>query len=218
MDKEESGSDEEEPEEENSIIIDTTEKNLIALRRTIYLAVQSSLDYNECAHKIMKMQLKPGQEIELCRMVLDICAQQRTYESFFGLLAQRFCQLNTIYAVLFENLFKETYESVHRFDTNKLRNVAKMFAHLLFSDAINWKVFSPVRLTERDTTSFSRICLKILFKELAEPMGLPKLDARFKDPVLKTLFRGLFPRDDPRNVRFSINFFDAIGLLNLGMN
>lgn len=69
-------------------IVDETETNLIALRRTIYLTIQSSLDHNECAHKMMKMQMKPGQEPELCHMILDCCAQQRTYEKFFGLLAQ----------------------------------------------------------------------------------------------------------------------------------
>ena len=73
---------------EEGDIVDETETNLIALRRIIYLTVQSSLDHNECAHKMMKMQLKPGQETELCYMVLDCCTQQRTYEKFFGLLAQ----------------------------------------------------------------------------------------------------------------------------------
>lgn len=61
---------------------------MIALRKTIYLTIHSSLDYEECAHKLMKMQLKPGQEMEMCHMFLDCCGEQRTYEKFFGLLAQ----------------------------------------------------------------------------------------------------------------------------------
>ena len=77
--------------EDEGAIVDETETNLTALRRTIYLTVQSSLDHNECAHKMMKMQMKPGQETELCHMILDCCAQQRTYEKFFGLLAQVNC-------------------------------------------------------------------------------------------------------------------------------
>lgn len=50
--------------------MDNTETNLIALRRTIYLTIQSSLHFEECAHKLLKMELKPGQEIELCHMFL----------------------------------------------------------------------------------------------------------------------------------------------------
>ena len=40
-------------------IIDHTETNLVVLRRTIYLTIQSSLDFEECVHKLIKMELKP---------------------------------------------------------------------------------------------------------------------------------------------------------------
>lgn len=44
-------------------------------------------------------------------MILDCCAQQRTYEKFFGLLAGRFCALNQKYVTPFESIFKDTYET-----------------------------------------------------------------------------------------------------------
>lgn len=160
----------------------------------------------------MKMQLKPGQEIELCHMFLDCCAEQRTYEKFYGLLAQRFCNINKIYIPPFEEIFKDTYQTTHRLDTNRLRNVSKFFAHLLFTDAISWDVLECIQLNEDDTTSSSRIFIKILFQELAEYMGLGKLNAKLKDDVLVESIAGLFPKDNPRNTRFSINFFTSIGL------
>lgn len=62
---EDDGSGEEEDEEEDSddeeaapgvgLIIDNTETNLTELRKTIYLTIQSSLDFEECAHKVMKL-------------------------------------------------------------------------------------------------------------------------------------------------------------------
>jgi pre-mRNA-splicing factor CWC22 len=106
--------DEEESEEKKTEIVDNTETNLVALRRLIYLTIQSSLDFEECAHKLKKLNLKPGQEVELCHMILDCCAQQRTYEKFFGLLAQRFCELNKMYVEPFQNMFGECYETCHR--------------------------------------------------------------------------------------------------------
>lgn len=141
-------------------IIDQTETNLVALRRTIYLTIQSSVGAEECAHKLLKMNLRPGQEVclcslsiadwtycsfffiqmELCRMILDSCAQQRTYERFFGLLGQRFCLLKKEYVECFEKVFEDQYEIVHRLENVKLRNVAKFFAHLLVTDAISWGV------------------------------------------------------------------------------
>ncbi|BFZ15460.1 hypothetical protein BsWGS_18499 [Bradybaena similaris] len=204
--------DEEKANAEKQTIIDKTETNLVALRRTIYLTVQSSLDHNECAHKMLKMDLKPGQEVELCNMILDCCAQLRTYEKFFGLLGQRFCQIDKKYIEPFQRIFMEQYDTIHRLETNKVRNVAKFFAHLLYTDAISWGVLSVVKLTEEDTSSASRIFLKILFQELSEYMGLLKLNERLKDVTLSPFFSGFMAKDNPKNTRFCINFFTTIGL------
>jgi pre-mRNA-splicing factor CWC22 len=198
--------------EKQQTIIDQTETNLVTLRRTIYLTIQSSIGAEECAHKLLKMNLRPGQEMELCQMILDSCAQQRTYERFFGLLGQRFCLLKKEYVECFEKVFQDQYEIVHRLENVKLRNVAKFFAHLLVTDAISWGVLRCIRLTEEDTTSSSRVYIKNLFLELAEFLGLAKLNNRLTDPTLVEYFEGLFPRDNPKNTRFSINFFTSIGL------
>ncbi|NXK09042.1 CWC22 factor, partial [Herpetotheres cachinnans] len=209
--------DEEEEEEEDEdgqkvTVHDKTEINLVSFRRTIYLAIQSSLDFEECAHKLLKMDFPESQTKELCNMILDCCAQQRTYEKFFGLLAGRFCMLKKEYMESFEAIFKEQYDTIHRLETNKLRNVAKMFAHLLYTDSIPWSVLECIILSEETTTSSSRIFVKIFFQELSEYMGLPNLNARLKDETLQPFFEGLLPRDNPRNTRFAINFFTSIGL------
>lgn len=211
-DSDSSDDDEEGEKGKTTDIIDNTETNLIALRRTIYLTIHSSLDFEECAHKLMRMQLKPGQEGELCHMFLDCCAEQRTYEKFYGLLAQRFCVINRVYSEKFEEIFKDIYETTHRLDTNRLRNVSKFFSHLLHSDSIGWNAMECIKLNEDDTTSSSRVFIKILFQELAEFMGIKKLNARLADPTLQEYFAGLFPRENPRDTRFSINFFTSIGL------
>jgi len=210
-----SDSDSSSDEEESSKaapIVDATETNLISLRRTIYLTIQSALDFEEAVHKMLKLNIKPGQEGELCHMIIDCCAQQRTYEKFFGLMGQRFCQVTRTYQEPFSQIFLDTYNTVHRLETGKLRNVAKFYAHLLYTDAIGWSVLSVIKLNEDDTTSSSRIFIKILFQELAEFMGLAKLVDRTRDGSMAEAWEGLLPRDNPRDTRFAINFFTSIGL------
>ncbi|KAL0370381.1 UNVERIFIED_CONTAM: Pre-splicing factor cwc22 [Sesamum angustifolium] len=60
---------EDEEEEEQMKIKDETETNLINLRRTIYLTIMSSVDFEEAGHKLLKIKLEPGQEMELCYAV-----------------------------------------------------------------------------------------------------------------------------------------------------
>ncbi|CAN8240485.1 unnamed protein product [Cochlearia groenlandica] len=209
-DDEEDDSDEE--DEEQMRIRDETETNLVNLRRTIYLTIMSSVDFEEAGHKLLKIKLEPGQEMELCIMLLECCSQERTYLRYYGLLGQRFCMINKIHQENFEKCFVQQYSMIHRLETNKLRNVGKFFAHLLGTDALPWHVLAYIRLTEEDTTSSSRIFIKILFQELAEHLGIKLLNERLQDPTMQESLESIFPKDNPKNTRFAINFFTSIGL------
>ncbi|VDM85178.1 unnamed protein product [Strongylus vulgaris] len=44
-------------------IIDNTEQNLVAFRREVYLTIQSSLDFQEAAHKLLKMKVPKELEV-----------------------------------------------------------------------------------------------------------------------------------------------------------
>ena len=54
--------------------------------------------------------------------------------------------------------------------------------------------------------------MKIMFTEVMEAMGLPTVKERFSDPEVRMLTRGMFPLDNPKDTRFSINYFTSIGL------
>ncbi|MCD7457460.1 hypothetical protein HAX54_035108 [Datura stramonium] len=204
-------SDEEENEEQVEIK-DETETNLINLRRTIYQTIMSSVDFEEAGHKLLKIKLEPGQEMELCIMLLECCSQERTYLRYYGHLGQRFCMINKVYQENFDKCFVQQYSMIHRLETNKLRNVAKFFAQLLATDALPWHVLAYIRLTEEDTTSSSRIFIKILFQELAEHLGVRLLNERLNNPTMQQPFESILPTDKPKNTRFAINFFTSIGL------
>ncbi|KAK4352014.1 hypothetical protein RND71_027532 [Anisodus tanguticus] len=273
----------EEEDEEQMKIKDETETNLINLRRTIYLTIMSSVDFEEAGHKLLKIKLEPGQEVGkkrafegvdnsihlkeyysilmlwldvlegamisnifwlpgilnlvslgdwlklknradvvinfVLRHVIYACiderffaCQERTYLRYYGLLGQRFCMINRIHQENFEKCFVQQYSMIHRLETNKLRNVAKFFAHLLGTDALPWHCLAYIRLTEEDTTSSSRIFIKILFQELSEHLGIRLLNERLNDPTMQDSLESIFPKDNPKNTRFAINFFTSIGL------
>ncbi|KAI9839140.1 MAG: pre-mRNA-splicing factor cwc22 [Sarea resinae] len=208
----ESSDSEEEAEEREMEIKDQSNTDLVNLRRTIYLTIMSSIDFEECCHKLMKVNLPPGNESELPSMVIECCSQERTYAKFYGLIGERFSKLNRMWTELFEASFAKYYETIHRYETNRLRNIARFFGHLLSSDAIGWHVLSIVHLNEDETTSSSRIFIKILFQDLAEALGMGKLRERLSDEMLKPSYEGIFPKDNPRNTRFSINYFTSVGM------
>lgn len=210
-DESDESSEEEEEEEKRMDIKDQSNTDLINLRRTIYLTIMSSIDFEECCHKLMKISLPPGLEPELPSMIVECCSQERTYSKFYGLIGERFAKINRLWSDLFEASFAKYYDTIHRYETNRLRNIARFFGHIISNDAIGWHVLSVIHLNEDETTSSSRIFIKILFQDLGEHMGIPKLVERMRDEILRPSFEGLFPTDNPRNTRFSINYFTSIG-------
>jgi pre-mRNA-splicing factor CWC22 len=55
-DEDSSDDDDEEKQEEKRLEIqDQSNTNLVNLRRTIYLTIMSSVDFEECCHKLMKV-------------------------------------------------------------------------------------------------------------------------------------------------------------------
>ena len=224
------------------VIEDLTETDLVHLRRTIYLTIMSSATFEECTHKLAKMDIPPGRECELINMIIECCSQERTFLRYYGLVSGRFCLLHERWQNAFEEAFATQYNTIHRLETNKLRNVAKLFGHLLHTDSFSWAVLGCIHLNEDETTSSSRIFIKILVQEMAEAMGMVTLKQRFdtdnpdpdgpvgedapvaaiaipgsrgqdrQEPSSRDWFRGMFPKDNARNTRYAINFFTSIGL------
>ncbi|KAJ7880749.1 armadillo-type protein [Mycena olivaceomarginata] len=215
---EESGSEESSDEEDEDEVAakegieDRTETNLVNLRRTIYLSIMNALNYEEAVHKLLKVQLQEGQEIELVNMIIECCSQERSYSTFYGLVGERFSKLNRVWTDCFEQAFGNYYTTIHRYETNRLRNIARFFGHLLASDAISWLVLECVKINEDDTTSSSRIFVKIMMTEMTEAMGLKTVAERFRDPEVRRGCEGMFPVDVPKNTRFAINYFTSIGM------
>lgn len=145
-------------------------------------------------------------------MVIECCSQERSYSKFYGLVGERLCKLNRIWNECFETAFRDYYDTIHRYETNRLRNISRFFGHLLATDSISWNVLDVIHMNEDDTTSSSRIFTKIMFGEVVEAMGLKTVAERMKDPEVKKSTAGMFPMDNPKNTRFSINYFTSIGM------
>lgn len=190
-------------------IIDATGADLIAFRRNIYLTIKSSVRHEEVVHKLLKSNISHELYDELCQMIVDCCGQERTYEAIYGLVASKFCQINRReFGPKFEKIFKLFYETVHRIEeTNKIRNIAKFYAHLLTTESIDWNCLKCLKLRENATSSPGRCFIAFVFQELVAILSLTTLMSYINDPGRAEAFSELFPRDQEEDIRFAINFF-----------
>ncbi|KAI0565554.1 Initiation factor eIF-4 gamma MA3 [Gracilaria domingensis] len=192
---------------------DLTNTDLLNFRRTVYLTHSATLSAEESAHRMfLLMRENKGKEAELCKMIIECCSQESSYQKVYGNLAHRICYNDRSYRAHFEELFADRYATIHRFDTRKIRIIACLFAFLLAEEAISWNILEVVRIVEEETTASSRTFLKYLFQQLRENMGKTKTKERFLQADKDGNLKGVFPTDCAKNARFAINMFTTIGL------
>lgn len=56
---------------------DQTGVNKVNLQRSIYLTIMSALDFEEATHKLLKIDLGPGQEVSPLLLVICFCLSFR---------------------------------------------------------------------------------------------------------------------------------------------
>lgn len=197
-------------------IKDMTESNLIEIQKKIYLTIMSSMSADEAVHKLLK--LKDISPETLIDMVIKCCAQEKTYSKYFGVIGDKICSFNESWHQQFVKQFKTYFESIHHYENNQLRNIGKFFGHLFASDKLAIEMcWDEIKLTEADTNSASRVLIKFIFQEMIEEIGIKQVKEMIEDEVVKRKVNGIFPiynvtAEDADDIRFSINFFTAIGL------
>lgn len=194
------------------VIKDMTNVELVTLRKTIYLTIMSSMSVDEATHKLFRITVPEGKEIEIVNMIIECCSQEKIYNKTYGGVAVRFCLKTKFWRDLYAQAFKHYYEVIHRYETNQIRNIATLFGYVLANDALSWEVFECVHMTEEDSTSSSRIFMKIMLQEMRQEMGLQEMVTRFKDEYIAPALSNMFPKAAAADTRFSINYFTAIGL------
>ncbi|KAA8900350.1 hypothetical protein TRICI_006222 [Trichomonascus ciferrii] len=220
-DEEDESSSEEEQEEEKAVEAETGEKvvikdmtntELINLRKSIYLTIMSSMSMQEITHKLVRIEVPKGNEIEVVNMVVECCAQEKTYNKIFGGVSTQLCRLNRKWHDLFKGAFKDYYGKIHRYKTLQIRNIATLFGYLLASDGLSWEVFEAVYISEEHTTSSSRIFIKFLFEEMQQELGVKQLKERFAEDYIQPYISTLFPKTTREETMFAINFFTVLHL------
>ncbi len=199
-----------EQEEPQSLdIIDKTGQELVNIRKSVYLTIKSSLGYAECTHKLLKLNISQTYKSELPSMLVDCCSDEKVYNKFYAQVGTRLCQLNPYWATLFEKHFQHVYDIAETLEASPLRNCACFNAHLLCEKAISWSIFKIVYLSEKKTSSSTRVLLKFLL----EAMHLTLKDAmkaEFFDKDHLNDIKGLFPKRNVNEARFAVNYWTSL--------
>ncbi|KIW43423.1 uncharacterized protein PV06_04530 [Exophiala oligosperma] len=177
------------------------------VRRSIFVALLSAVDYKDAHVRLMKLRLKQNQVQEIPRVLLRCAAGENPYNHYYTLVAKRLClekRLRKAFQFALWGFFRRLGENAdidddtnddgdQNVEMNEIANLAKLYAHLILDGGVTigvLKVLDLAYIKER-TSMFVELLLIMIMIEArnSKSDSLPKLfDRAIETPqVIKRL-------------------------------
>ncbi|KAI6042849.1 hypothetical protein EDC04DRAFT_3057761 [Pisolithus marmoratus] len=173
------------------------------IRRSIFFVLMSSQDYMDACQRLSQLNLTEVQQREIIRVCLHCCSSEKSYNPYYTLICQHFCQLSHSYKVTLQYWFwdflrdlgetnvggtevirnikdDEARLEVKTISFSRMRNVAKAYGWWIAKDACSLLILKPIDFTLLKPQS--RKFLKELFVQIfvatqaSSPMPSDRLD------------------------------------------
>lgn len=199
--------------DENILTIhNMTNDEQIDFKKKIYLTLKSSLSGDEAAHKLLRLRIPDKNKSQVADILVKSMIQESTYSKFYGTLSDKLLGSHWTWKGAFETIFYETLTKLDELEPNQLRNCGKYWGHLLSSDLLGFEIFEKINMTEEGSSPPLRIFVKFLFQEMIFEIGIENLKARLDEDYIQPYLKNIFPKTSPEDIRYSINYFTAIGI------
>lgn len=201
------------------VVHNMTDSEATEFKKKIYLTLKSSLSGDEAAHKLLKLRVPDHEKHSVADIIERSLIQETTYSKFYGLIAERLLEAHKSWLEAFRQIFYKRLDTLDELEPNGIRNSGKFWGHLLSTDLIGFEILSKVIMTETGSTAPLRIFIKFIFQEIVFEIGIKELKARLDEKYIQPYLTGIFPKEEPNDIRYSINYFTAInlGILTDGM-
>lgn len=110
------------------------------LRRNIFCVIMSADDYIDGFGKLLGLGLKDKQEREAVHICVDCCLQEKTFNFYYALLLQKFCEYHKRFLLTTQFALWDKIKLVEEFNDAQLNNLAQLLSNLIRSKAISVSV------------------------------------------------------------------------------
>ena len=120
------------------------------VRRAIFIALLSSVDYHDAHIRLLKLHLKNKQMLEIPRVLVHCAGAEQTYNPFYTLVAKKFCGEHHKRKA-FEFALWDFFRQMNGLDDGeeevgvaKIVNVAKFYGTLVADGSLNIRVLNKL--------------------------------------------------------------------------
>ena len=137
------------PEEEKLLLLAHKMRFNTATRRNIFIVIMSSRDIDDAFERLQRLELKGKQDREVVRVIVECCAQEKSYNAFYSELASMLCAHNRQYKTSIQFIFWDNFKLFEdEVAGRRTVNLARMLAHLVAAFHLPLASLKPIDMTD----------------------------------------------------------------------
>ncbi|KAL1271183.1 hypothetical protein QQF64_030199 [Cirrhinus molitorella] len=163
------------------------------IRKNIFCVLMSSEDYLDAFEKLLRLGLKDQQEREIVYVMMDCCLQEKKFNRFYAVLAEKFCSHERRFQMTFQFSLWDKFKELENLSSKSFSNLVQLVTHLLHRKSLSLSILKAIEFGELDKpkVKFLKQVLSNLLKE-TEPEDLVNIFGRISGiPKLGMLREGL---------------------------
>ncbi|TGZ53119.1 nucleolar MIF4G domain-containing protein 1 [Temnothorax longispinosus] len=141
------------------------------IRRDIFCVLMTAEDYLDAFEKIHHLGLKNQQQREIIYVILNCCIQEKKFNPYYAVLAQRLCDTDRKYQLTIQYALWDKLKALDDLSTKQLTNLAKFLTSLFLGKGLPLSILKVIQFTELDKLTMRlvrQIMLGILLHENEE--------------------------------------------------
>ena len=147
------------------------------VRRAIFIATLSAIDYQDAHMRILKLHLKAKQMLEIPRVLVHCAGAEDSYNPFYALVARKFCgehRLRKAFQFTFWDVLRRLEadgneeDEQEKMTIRKLVNFAKFYGSLIADGSLRIAVLKKLEFAylSPNTSMFVEVLLSTIFTQI----------------------------------------------------
>ncbi|KAI5104645.1 nucleolar MIF4G domain-containing protein 1 isoform 1 [Silurus meridionalis] len=140
------------------------------VRRNIFCVIMTSEDYMDAFEKLLRLGLKGQSERDIVHVLLDCCLQEKSFNVFYAVLAEKFCMHDRRFQMTFQFCLWDKFKEMATLSSSSFTNLVQMVTHLLTKNSLSLSILKAIEFGELDKprVKFLRQVLSKLLQQTQE--------------------------------------------------
>ncbi|XP_015512025.2 nucleolar MIF4G domain-containing protein 1 isoform X1 [Neodiprion lecontei] len=138
------------------------------IRRNIFCVLMTAEDFLDAFEKLHHLGLKNQQDREVIYVILDCCLQEKKFNPYYAVLAQKFCDYDRKYQMTIQYTLWDKLKTLDNYTNHQLTNLARFLTHLFIEKGLALSALKVIQFGELDKPTLKlvrQIMLGILLHE-----------------------------------------------------